>query len=153
MKSQTIAIKTFRGVGKNNRPLVFEKGDILKPNQIKNLLPRHMNYVKIEEVLPTPKLNMNVGEVLLVADLYNDLADPVNCSDNRDQIISDYLKIYPNRASATLVFYICQCKHIDKYYDSTGFTAVNKNIITFLHGINPDRYMSLQEYEYCKSFA
>ena len=153
MKTKTIALKTFKGIGKNGRPLSFAKGDILNPNRIENLLPRHMGYVKQEVVTPAPKLKMSRGEKMLLADLYNDLADPINQSDNRDMIISEYLKIYPNRPEATLIYYICQCKHIDTYYDSLGFTSVDKNIIIYLNGIDSDRYMSLEDYEFVKSFT
>lgn len=153
MKTQTIALKTFRGIGKNGRPLSFSKGDTLKPNQIKNLLPRHKDYV-IEKIVPTtPKSKMPKGEKLLIADLYNQYADPVNQSDNRDMIISDYLDIYPTRPVNSIIFYICQCKHVDNYYDSKGFTSVDSNIITFLNTTDPDRYMNNKDYQYCKSFS
>lgn len=153
MKTIVVATKTVNAVGKNGRPLQLVKGQQLKKNQIVNLQSRHKSYVEEQVVANTPKTRMSLDEKLLIADLYNDLSDPVNQSDNRTDIISKFYEVYPNRPEASIIFYICQCKHIDLFYNSTGFTSVDKNIIKFLHGLNPDRYISIEDYEYAQSYA
>ena len=145
MKYQSTKNVTINPVG-NGRPVILNVGQVVTQSQLMKLTDR-----QIESYLTPVVRGRRVvsqwtqDEMVLLGCLYNEMSDPSNGSDNRDNIIIKFRDKFDTHSDDAVVFMICQAKCIDNLYDAGGFTSLNHKFVNILNNIDHDRYVSVED--------
>lgn len=130
---------------------VFKKGSVVTDKQIQNYGIRSEYLEPVTKGRKgSKKEDFTTPEENLLFDLYLDLADPDNNSDNRQEIIAEFRQVYDTHTDDSLEIFINGLKRVDYRYLAEGM-APKKSTVRKLHTIYPDRFMSVDELEFTQS--
>ena len=131
----------------------FKKGSVVTDKQVGRYGIRSEYLEPVTKGRKTSKKeDYTTQEENLLFDLYLELADPANNSDNRQDIIAEFRSVYDTHTDDSLEIFINGLKRIDYEYLAEGM-APKKATVQKLNSIYPDRFMTVDELDWTRSFS
>jgi hypothetical protein len=86
------------------------------------------------------KIRWSAEEFDLLIDLYLKNVDGLNGVENRDQVVSDFQTVFPDRSGSAVALGVCQIKGLDTYHPAKGMKDTSAMLISKLQEVDPNRF-------------
>jgi hypothetical protein len=86
------------------------------------------------------KVRWAAEEFDLLISLYLKYVDGTNGVENRDLIVENFQRVYPDRSASAVALGVCQIKGLDAYHPANGMKDTSALLISKLVAVDPNRF-------------